>query len=155
MGGMLIPAEPRSLQSAAEALADLTAVAAVPQSDGASEPVAELASLPATEHMAAGEQNVAAAQPLAEPDVGQLPATAAPEADVSATAVAGGVQLQGRVEGVPSVPCFHAFIHAHAAAGDLRSDLNLSRPLTRTTHRAFGVALPSGLCCGCSAILLC
>ncbi len=111
MGGMLVPAESASQGTAAEPFADPAASASAPQLGAAAEPYPEMASRPAAEQMAADGQSAAVGQQHpAEPDVGELPETA----------TANGVLQQGRIEGAPSAPCFHAFIHAHAAAGDLR-----------------------------------
>ncbi len=118
MRGMLVPAEPASQGAAAELFEESATAASVPQLDAAAELAAELPSPPAVVHTAADGQSTAAGQQHAEPDVGELPGTA--------MATATGALQQGRIEGAPSAPCFHAFIHAHAAAGDLRSVCGLS-----------------------------
>ena len=156
MGGLLVPAQPDSSAAAAELPADSAAAAPAAQLDAASEPLAELASPPAAERTAAADgQSAAAAQLPAEPDAGELSATAAEPADAAGTAAPSGAPLQGKIEGVPSVPCFHAFIHAHAAAGDLRSVSGLGRPQpllalavvwSRQLRRYFGVACTCGAC---------
>ena len=112
MGGMLVSAEPYLSDIAGVPPAD-SASASRPQLEAAAAPAADPTSAPADQH--AEGLGAAAAQPPAEPEAALATATAAAEADALAR------QLHGRIAGVPSVPCFHAFIHAHAAAGDLRS----------------------------------
>ena len=116
MSGMLVPAEAGSREGAAGPRAE-SAAASMPRLAAAPEPGGDPASAFARAHpTAAEEQSAAAAEPPAESGAVEMAATA------SAAEPASDLPLLGRLDGVPSVPCYHAYIHAHAAAGDLRSD---------------------------------
>ena len=113
MGGTLLTSE-----TAAEAA----------QAGGGAESPTEPAAAFGQHSSAAGVQGIAAAELATE----QKPAR---EHMLAAEAAAEGERQSRGASGVPGVTCFHAFIHAHAAAGDLRSDPS-AVPAAAPSHSA-------------------